>query len=51
MLADLVVLDHDLFAIAPERLKDVQALLTIVGGRVVHARAPFGVPPGAAAPR
>lgn len=51
MLADLVVLDHDLFAIAPERIKDVQALLTIVGGRVVHARAPFSVPPGGAASR
>ncbi|MEX2181519.1 MAG: amidohydrolase [Gemmatimonadaceae bacterium] len=41
MLADLVVLDHDLFAIAPERLKDVKALLTVVGGRIVHAAAPF----------
>lgn len=41
MLADLVVLDQDLFAIAPERIKDVQALLTVVGGRVVSARAPF----------
>ena len=41
MLADLVVLDHDLFAIAPERIKDTKALLTVVGGRVVHAVAPF----------
>jgi len=51
MLADLVVLDHDLFAIVPERIKDVQALLTIVGGRVVHARAPFGAALSAPAPR
>jgi hypothetical protein len=41
MLADLVVLDQDLFAIAPARIKDVKALLTLVGGRVVHAAAPF----------
>ncbi len=41
MLADVVVLDRDLFAIAPEQLKDVKALLTVVGGRVVHAASPF----------
>lgn len=41
MLADIVVLDQDLFAIAPERIKDVKVLLTVVGGRVVHAAAPF----------
>jgi hypothetical protein len=41
LLADIVVLSEDLFRIAPERIKDVQALMTIVGGRVVHARAPF----------
>jgi predicted amidohydrolase YtcJ len=31
-LADLVVLDHDLFAIDPEKLGDVQVLRTITGG-------------------
>ncbi len=41
MLADVVVLEQDLFAIAPERIKDVKTLLTVVGGRVVHAAAPF----------
>ena len=41
MLADLVVLDQDLFRIEPARIKDVKALLTVVGGRVVHAAAPF----------
>lgn len=40
-LADLTVLGEDLFAIAPERLKDVKALLTIVDGKVVYAAAPF----------
>lgn len=40
-LADLVVLDQDLYAIPPDRLKDVKALLTVVDGRVVHAAAPF----------
>jgi predicted amidohydrolase YtcJ len=45
MLADLVVLDHDLFAIAPDRIKDVRALLTVIGGRVVHAASPFAPSP------
>ena len=36
MLADLVVLDRDPFAIPPAELKDVRAVLTVVGGRVVH---------------
>ena len=40
-LADFVVLDHDLFAIPPERIKDTKVLLTVVGGRIVHAAAPF----------
>jgi hypothetical protein len=41
MLGDLVVLDHDLFGIAPDSIKAGRALLTVVGGRVVHAAAPF----------
>ncbi len=41
LLADLVVLDHDLFAIPPDQIKDVKALLTVVGGRIVHAAPPF----------
>ncbi len=40
-LADLVVIDRDLFAIPPTEIKDAKVLLTIVGGRVVHAAAPF----------
>ena len=35
-LADLVVLDADPLRIAPERLKDVGVVLTMVGGRIVH---------------
>lgn len=34
-LADFVVLDRDLFAIAPADIKDVRILKTVVGGRVV----------------
>ena len=37
-LADLVVLDADPFQVAPRALKDVQALYTIVGGRIVFQR-------------
>jgi len=35
-LADVIVLDSDLFAMAPERIKDVKVVTTIVGGRVVY---------------
>lgn len=35
--ADLVVLDSDLFAIAPEKIKDAKVLHTIVGGKVVYS--------------
>ncbi|MGE0441529.1 MAG: amidohydrolase [Gemmatimonadales bacterium] len=41
MLADFVILERDLFAIEPREIKDVRALLTVVGGRVTHAAAPF----------
>jgi len=41
MLADVTVLSEDLFRITPARIKDVQAVLTILGGKVVWARAPF----------
>jgi cyanophycinase len=36
MLADIVVLDRDPFDVAPHELKDLQVLLTVVGGRIVH---------------
>ncbi len=35
-LADLVLLDADLFAIAPENLADVQVRFTILGGQIVY---------------
>jgi len=40
-LADLVVIDRDLFAIPTTQIKDAKVLLTMVGGRIVHAAAPF----------
>ncbi len=36
-LADVVVLDADLFSIAPEKIKDVKVRYTILGGKVVYA--------------
>jgi predicted amidohydrolase YtcJ len=38
-LADLVVIDRDLFAIPPQQLKEAKVVLTVVGGRVVFDRA------------
>ena len=40
-LADLVVLDKPFLTISDEELKQMKPLLTMVGGRVVFARAPF----------
>jgi predicted amidohydrolase YtcJ len=42
-LADLVVLDKPYLTIGDEELKRMNPVLTMVGGRVVHARAPFDV--------
>ena len=35
-LADVVILDTDLFSIAPEKIKGVAARYTVVGGKVVY---------------
>jgi predicted amidohydrolase YtcJ len=35
-LADMVLVDGDLFRIAPERIRDAHVVLTVVGGRVVY---------------
>ena len=35
-LADLVLLDRDIFALPQDRIRDARALMTVVGGRVVH---------------
>jgi predicted amidohydrolase YtcJ len=40
-LADLVVIDRDLFRIPATEIKEARVLLTVVGGRVVYAAAPF----------
>ncbi len=37
-LADIVVLDRDLFAISPEKIKDARVTMTISGGRIVYRR-------------
>jgi predicted amidohydrolase YtcJ len=39
--ADLVVLSEDIFAIDPERIKDVNVLLTIKGGQATYAGGAF----------
>ncbi len=38
MLADMVLIDRDLTAIAPEDIRDARVVMTIVGGRVVYSR-------------
>jgi predicted amidohydrolase YtcJ len=40
-LADLAVLSADYFAVPEEEIKRIESLLTIVGGKVVHANGPF----------
>jgi predicted amidohydrolase YtcJ len=40
-LADLVVLDRPYLTIDDEEIKQMRPVLTMIGGRVVHARAPF----------
>jgi predicted amidohydrolase YtcJ len=40
-LADLVVLDLPFLTISDEQIREMHPLLTMVGGRVVHASAPF----------
>ena len=36
--ADLLVLDRDYLTIAADEIKDVQPLITMVGGRIVYQR-------------
>jgi len=40
-LADFVIIDRDLFAIPAVELKEAKVLLTVTGGRITHAAAPF----------
>lgn len=37
-LADFVIIDQDLFSVAPERIRDAKIAMTIVGGRIVFTR-------------
>lgn len=39
--ADLAVLSADYFSVPEEQIRSLQSLLTIVGGRIVYATAPF----------
>ena len=39
-LADLTVLDKDLFALPPDRIRDARVVMTVVGGKVVVIEAP-----------
>ena len=39
-VADLVILSDDVFSIPAARMKDVQVLTTVAGGKVVHQRRP-----------
>ncbi len=46
--ADLAVLSEDYFSVPPERIRGIESLMTVVGGRVVHAAgvfAPHAPPP------
>ncbi|MFY9513418.1 MAG: amidohydrolase [Rubrivivax sp.] len=40
-LADFALLDQDFFSVPVERIARTQSLLTVLGGQVVHAAAPF----------
>ena len=45
MFADLIVLSADPLTTAPEHLGEIDVLMTMVGGRVVHRLGGFGLPP------
>ena len=41
MLADLIVLTDDYFTVPDNEIKDIESLLTVVDGRIVHAAGPY----------
>ncbi len=41
LLADLAVLSYDFFTVDEDEIPGIRALLTMVGGRIVHADGPF----------
>jgi len=44
-LADFAILDQDFFTVPVERIGRTVSLMTVVGGKVGHARTPFGLAP------
>jgi predicted amidohydrolase YtcJ len=44
-LADFAILDQDYFSVPVERIARTVSLFTVVGGKVVHAAAPFAIAP------
>jgi predicted amidohydrolase YtcJ len=44
-LADFAILDQDYFSVPVERIAGTVSLFTVVGGKVVHAAAPFVIAP------
>src|SRR3989441_6861058 len=47
-LADLAALSDNYFSVPEERIRDIQSVLTVVGGKIVHATdefAPYAPPP------
>ncbi len=43
-LADLAVLTKDYLTVPVDEIRSIHSLLTLVGGRAVHAQAPFALP-------
>jgi predicted amidohydrolase YtcJ len=39
--ADLAVLSHDYLSVPDEQIRRIESVLTLLGGRIVHASAPF----------
>ena len=44
-LADFAILDQDFFTVPVDRIGRTVSLMTVVGGKVVHATGPFGLAP------
>jgi len=40
-LADFAILSDDYFSVSDEQIKRIEAVLTVVGGDIVYAAAPF----------
>jgi predicted amidohydrolase YtcJ len=39
--ADLIVLSDDYFTVPTQEIRNLRSLLTVVGGRIVHANGPY----------